>query len=191
VLFTGLFQSTTSYTSIISSPVKNNILGTRRRLVHITTFHGPINLRRKYPLLSQSDDSDNQAKLILGDDLSKGIAGLGSEQGYLAAAKKRAEEYARKRSQQVDHENEVVKPKHEKAASNNYGPGELSAWRGFANDGFEASAGNDGEDGWEVKEGIILTLDSNQKTKSPPPETLATDGKLFLFDNDNDGKLIL
>ena len=147
--------------------------------------------------LSESDESpETQSKLILGDDLSKGIASIGNELGYLTAAKKRAEEYAKRRAQdeqQALKSKEKEASKDDKAAAvNNYGPGDLSSWRGFANDGFEASAGNDGEDGWNVQGGILL-VNGRQNDRTSNTDTQSGDKKLFLFEDNssNEGKLIL
>jgi hypothetical protein len=136
----------------------------------------------------REDTPDNEVKLILGDDLSKNIASVGSEHGYLSAAKRRAEEYAKRRTEEAQQESS--KTISAGVNNNNYGPSDLSSWRGFANDGFESSAGNDGKDGWEVKGGILM-LDAKQKDQTSTTDTQSGDAGLFLFDEKNDGKLIL
>lgn len=135
-------------------------------------------------LKSTEDEGD---KLILGAEIGQALNDIGSEAGYLDAARKRNEEGKAKLLEQVRLEEEEAERKRKereaKGAEGNYGPGDLSDFKGFADDGFEASEGNDSEGGW---------------TKPPEPEEEAEgeeEPKLFLFgDEDGDadaGGLIL
>jgi len=193
----GALTSVSSYTS--HSTVPSNHRGYR-------LFNHPSISRtfitRPTHLSSQNENSpEKEVKLILGEDLSKNIASVGSEQGFLAAAKRRAEEHAKKREEEEKKKAMFLEQEKEEATTvslnnknHNYGPGDLSSWNGFVNDGFEASAGNDGEDGWEVKGGILLFKDekqNNNRDASGTSTIVTKDTELFLFDEKNDGKLIL
>lgn len=142
-------------------------------------------LQRATILKSTEGEGD---KLILGAEVGEALNDIGSEAGYLDAARKRNEEGKAKLMEQVRLEEEEAERKRKereaKGSEGNYGPGDMSEFKGFADDGFEASEGNDSEGGW---------------TKPPEPEEEAEgDGeepKLFLFgdeDGDTDaGGLIL
>ena len=137
-------------------------------------------------LKSTEDGGD---KVILGADVGQALYDIGSEAGYLDAARKRNEEGKVKLMEQVRLEEEEAERKrkeHEEkqGAEGNYGPGDLRDFKGFADDGFEASEGNDSEGGW-------------RKPEEPEEEAEGDDDepKLFLFgDEDGDadaGGLIL
>jgi len=137
-------------------------------------------------LKSTEDEGD---KLILGADVGQALNEIGNEAGYLDAARKRNEEGKAKLMEQVRLEEEEAERKRKereaKGAEGNYGPGDLSAFKGFGDDGFKASEGNDAEGGWTKPD--------------EPEEDEEGDGddepKLFLFgDEDGDadaGGLIL
>ena len=136
-------------------------------------------------LKSTEDGGD---KVILGADVGQALYDIGSEAGYLDAARKRNEEGKVKLMEQVRLEEEEAerkrKEREEKGAEGNDGPGDLSDFKGFADDGFEANEGNDSEGGW-------------RKPEEPEEEAEGDDDepKLFLFgDEDGDadaGGLIL
>mmetsp|Transcript_4891 Transcript_4891/g.7432 ORF Transcript_4891/g.7432 Transcript_4891/m.7432 type:complete len:174 (-) Transcript_4891:276-797(-) len=129
-----------------------------------------------------SAEESEDSTLIIGAEISKGLQGLGSEAGYLGVAKKRNEEAKAKLMDQVRQEEEAAeqKRKEREARGNegNYGPGDLSSFNGFENDGFEASEGNDVAGGWgEVKEEKSETEADAEADDGEP--------KLFLFGDDD------
>ena len=131
---------------------------------------------------SEPYDGGEEPELILGDNVQKAIEGMGSESGYLAAAKKRNEEARRKALEEAAREEEERAPREPSSA--NYGPGDLSSFQGFANDGFEASAGNDSLGGWDL---------GNQGSQGEEGEE-EEEPSLFLFgdeDADSETGLIL
>jgi hypothetical protein len=138
---------------------------------------------RIHTSIYSAEESDDTS-LIVGAEISKGLQGLGSEDGYLGVAKKRNEEAKAKLMEQVRQEEEAAeqKRKEREARGNegNYGPGDLSSFNGFENDGFEASEGNDGTGGWgEVEE------EENQETEVEADADADDGPKLFLFGDDN------
>lgn len=130
--------------------------------------------------LSSSNEDEAEPSLIIGSDMSEAIQGLGSEAGYLDYSKKRNEEAKLKMLEQVRLEEEEAERKRQARENNtdggsaNYGPGDLSGFVGFKDDGFENSEGNDSTGGWgEVREGEA------EGTEEEEP-------KLFLFGDDDD-----
>jgi hypothetical protein len=126
-------------------------------------------------LYSSPQDGDQNQSIII-----EGLSSLGSEAGYLEAARKRNEEAKAKLREQVRLEEEEAERKRQEklqrgAGESNYGPGDLSNFKGFENDGFEASAGNDQEGGWS-KEAIRAEEDAIEEKQEEP--------KLFLFGDD-------
>lgn len=125
-------------------------------------------------IFSSPHDDDQGESLIL-----QGLSSLGSEAGYLDFARKRNEAAKSKMKEQVRLEEEEAERKRQEklqrgAGHANYGPGDLSTFTGFANDGFEASAGNDQVGGWS-QEAIRIEEDNEEKQEEP---------KLFLFGDD-------
>lgn len=123
---------------------------------------------------SSSSDDDS---LIIGSEISNALQGLGSEAGYLGVAKKRNAEAKAQLMEQVRQEEEEAERKRQerenKGNEGNYGPGDLSSFQGFENDGYEESEGNDENGGWgEVKE------DAPETEEEEVP-------KLFLFGDDD------
>jgi hypothetical protein len=123
---------------------------------------------------SSSSDDDS---LIIGSEISNALQGLGSEAGYLGVAKKRNAEAKAQLMEQVRQEEEEAERKRQerenKGNEGNYGPGDLSSFQGFENDGYEESEGNDENGGWgEVKE------DAPETEEEEEP-------KLFLFGDDD------
>ena len=127
---------------------------------------------------SSSNESDDSQGLIIGSDMSNALQKLGSEGGYLDAARKRNEEAKAKLMEQVRKEEEEAealrKAKMESGVEDNYGPGGLSSWKGFKDDGFEESEGNDDSGGW----GQLKEVESGEGEEEEP--------KLFLFGDDDD-----
>ena len=139
-------------------------------------------------LKSTNDDSSDNAEeapqeLILGKEISDQLQTLGSEAGYLAAARKRNEEAKAKLMEDLRREEEEAEAmrqaKKEHGNKNNYGPTDMSGYIGFTDDGFEESEGS--EDGWgKAGEG-----DTGGEEEEP---------KLFLFGDEeksSDSGLIL
>jgi len=133
----------------------------------------------------QGEDEESN-KLYVGEDARKSIQSLGVNFGYLEANKKRTQEAKEKYLEEVRREEEEVEARRkEKEATNgdesleNYGPGDLNEFKGFVNDGYEDSVGNDSEGGW----GDIKAAEAEE----------GEDSKLLLLDADDDetGKLIL
>ncbi len=138
---------------------------------------------------SSNDNQEEEQELILGSSLTDALQGIGSEAGYLAAAKRRSEEGKARLAEQVRKEEEEAealrRKKMEAGVEDNYGPGDLSGWKGFADDGFEASAGNDDTGGWGELKAKSADEESGDGEEEP---------KLFLFgddDNSANGGLIL
>ncbi len=129
--------------------------------------------------LFSTPEDEEPTELILGSEMSNALQGIGSEAGYLDYAKKRNEEAKARLMEDMRREEEETARKRAemeaKGNAENYGPGDLSNFVGFENDGFEASAGNDETGGWgEVKE----------EEEEPPSEE---EPKLFLFGDEDDG----
>ena len=89
--------------------------------------------------------------------MSNALQGLGSEAGYLDLARKRNEEGKAKMMEQIRLEEEETERKRQwkkqqqesgEGNAGDYGPGDLSGYVGFKDDGFVRSAGNDGTGGW-------------------------------------------
>jgi hypothetical protein len=116
--------------------------------------------------------------LIIGSEMSTALQGIGSQAGYLDYAKKRNEEAKAKMVEQVRlEEEETERKRREKEAKGNegnFGPGDLSSFVGFENDGFEASEGNDKAGGWGEAE--------EEKEEEAEEDAPA----LFLFGDDDD-----
>lgn len=133
------------------------------------------------------EKDDGTSKLILSDDIREAIGSLGANAGYLDAAKRRNEEAKKKLLEDSRKEEEEAdawrREKANKADGDDFGPKDMSQFKGFADDGYEDSVGNDEEGGW----GYV-----------PPKEEEVEEeeeSKLFLFGDDDDNgeekKLIL
>ncbi len=175
---------TPSLSQCISKNVKINSLQWHRQRQSSCNDHDHGYRQRTLQELNSSNDdnSDEPEGLILGKEISEGLQTLGSEAGYLAAARKRNEEAKAKLMEQVRKEEEEAEAlrqkKKEEGVQDNYGPGDMSGWKGFKDDGFEASEGNDDTGGW----GEIATAGGEGEEEEEP--------KLFLFgddDNASDG----
>ena len=122
--------------------------------------------------------NDEEELLILGSGISEALQGLGSEAGYLDAARKRNEAAKAKMLEDIRLEEEAAERKRrereERGNEGNFGPGDMSAYVDFTNDGFEESGGNDETGGWEVNE-------------QPSNEVEEEEPKLFLFGDDDAG----
>lgn len=117
------------------------------------------NTRSTFQLYSSNDENTNtnepepEAELILGKNISDALQGLGSEAGYLAAAKKRSEVEKLKLLEKERREEEEAEAMRQRKAEfgvdNNYGPtdSDFEGWTGFQEDGFDASA--DDATGWD------------------------------------------
>lgn len=133
--------------------------------------------------------------------MSDALQGLGSEAGYLDLARKRNEEGKAKMMEQIRLEEEETERKRQRwkqeqesgeGNAGDYGPGDLSGYVGFKDDGFEQSAGNDGTGGWG-------DLNSGENAEDEGGDGEGDGGedepKLFLFGDDDgassNGGLIL
>jgi len=108
-----------------------------------------------------------------------------SESAYIAASKARAEEGRRKMLEEAAREEAAAEERRRKreegaAAQQNVGPGDLSSYVGFEDDGFEASAGNDGAMAPLMSEGV----DDEEEEEAPsliiPGEEDTDSGGLLL-----------
>ena len=131
------------------------------------------------PRLNSADENE-EPNLILGNDIKKSIEGLGQGDGYLQAARARNNEEARlKMLEQERLEQEEAERKRQARSQgngeSNFGPGDLSDFKGFADDGFEASLGNDKELAWGKLQG------QNEENTEDDEE----ENKLFLFGDDD------
>lgn len=117
-------------------------------------------------LYSTPNDDDQPQELIIGKNLSEGLQSIGSETGYLAAAKKRNEEAKAKLLEQIRLEEEeaerIRKDRELNGNVNNCGPGDMSTWVGFKNDGFEESEGEDGS-AWGERSDIQIAGQEGQQ----------------------------
>mmetsp|Transcript_4270 Transcript_4270/g.6250 ORF Transcript_4270/g.6250 Transcript_4270/m.6250 type:complete len:197 (+) Transcript_4270:191-781(+) len=109
---------------------------------------------------SNNDDSTTdepeEEQLILGSKMSESLQKLGTEAGYLEAARKRNIDAKAKYMEQIRKEEEeaeaIRRAKKETGVSGNFGPGDMTGWSGFKDDGFEDSEENDESGGWgEIK----------------------------------------
>lgn len=113
--------------------------------------------------------------------MGQALQKIATEAGYLEAARKRNQEAKLKLLEQIRQEEleaeRIRKEMEEKGNEGNYGPGDLSDYVGFKDDGFEASEGNDDTGGWgNLKKKKEQEEDSKDEDKEEP--------KLFLFGKD-------
>eukprot|EP00555_Chaetoceros_dichaeta_P002422 CAMPEP_0198251106 /NCGR_PEP_ID=MMETSP1447-20131203/2053_1 /TAXON_ID=420782 /ORGANISM="Chaetoceros dichaeta, Strain CCMP1751" /LENGTH=190 /DNA_ID=CAMNT_0043936055 /DNA_START=38 /DNA_END=610 /DNA_ORIENTATION=+ len=135
----------------------------------------------------QGEDDGGTKKLILSDDVVEAIGSLGANGGYLDAAKKRNEEAKKKLLEDSRREEEEAeawrREKANKADGDDFGPKDMSKFKGFLDDGYEDSEGNDEAGGW----GYVPEKEVEEEKEDEP--------KLFLFGDDDDDaeekKLIL
>jgi len=141
-----------------------------------------------FPLFvgSGQEQDDETKKLILSEDVRDAIGSLGANGGYLNAAKKRNEEAKKKLLEDTRREEEETeawrREKANKVDGGDFGPEDMSVFKGFADDGYEDSLGNDEEGGW----GYVPEKEVEEEKEAEP--------KLFLFGDDDDAeekKLIL
>lgn len=165
-----LSLSSTNAFQILTTP--NHRQGT---LPILSTRH-QIQLNSSNQEESKTDESPPE--LILGSKLSESLQSIGSEAGYLSAAKKRAEEGKAKLMEQIRREEEEAEAYRRARAEGgdvyNSGPADMSEWRGFANDGFEES------DGFADGFGEFKKKDDEEDVKGEEEEP-----KLFLFGDDD------
>ncbi len=136
-------------------------------------------------LKSMNNDGNEEPSLILGDEAQAALNHLSSklptsEAGYLEAARRRAEE-ARRQMELGQQEEEEQQQFVRESSESNFGPGDLSNFQGFRNDGFENSAGNDQFGGWDMSA-------SNAETEATEE---AEEPSLYLFGDENEGELLL
>ena len=161
------FSITLLQTTISSNIIRNDFIKTELRL--------------------SANESSEESSLFLGEDVQKSIESLGQGDSYLQAARARNNEEARLRlleQERLEEEEAERKRRARKENGNesNFGPGDLSTFKGFIDDGFEASQGSDEEGAWGEIRQNEETSDENEP-------------KLFLFGDedgsDNDSGLIL
>ena len=158
-------------------------------LVHTRAFQVKISSTMKQKrifyreLKSMNNDGNEEPRLILGDEAQAALNNLSSklptsEAGYLEAARRRAEEARRQKELgQQQEEEEFVR----ESSESNFGPGDLSNFQGFRNDGFENSVGNDQTGGWDISTTNTETEETGE-TEEP---------SLYLFGDENEGELLL
>ena len=137
---------------------------------------------------NESNEEQPQQELVLGKELSDGLQSIGSEAGYLAAAKKRSEEARAKMYEQIRLEEEraesIRKDREENGPVNNAGPGDMSSWQGFADDGFDASAADGQDGGWgEIQ---VVGADGSISNGEAGGADGGEEQKLFLFGDEED-----
>ncbi len=105
--------------------------------------------------LKSSEEGEPDAKLILGEEAAKALGELGSEEGWLAAAKERTVSAKEKYLEEIRLEEEAAEKKRqakkealEKGEEVNYSAGDMGEYVDFEEDGFDAAKGNDAEGGW-------------------------------------------
>jgi len=181
-----LTSSTVSFSIIphhrnsITTNTNTNIqIRNRNQQTHFTFLQAtPTNDENSNQQQQGQDDVDTS--LIIGKEIGQALQKIATEDGYLEAARKRNQEAKLKLIQQIQQEEieaeRIRKEMEERGNEGNYGPGDLSNFVGFRDDGFEASEGNDDLGGWSdlKKKGEEV----NEEEKEEP--------KLFLFGNDND-----
>jgi len=92
-----------------------------------------------------------------------------SENAYLAAARERSMSAKEKYLAQMEAEERAAKERRAKKAAEaeeaktDYGPGDLSEFQGFGDDGFEASEGNDQTGGW----GDVAAAEEEEEEEGP------------------------
>mmetsp|Transcript_8817 Transcript_8817/g.12531 ORF Transcript_8817/g.12531 Transcript_8817/m.12531 type:complete len:238 (-) Transcript_8817:281-994(-) len=127
-------------------------------------------------------DENVESQLILGENMQKALSGIGaSETSILDASRKRNEEAKLKfLEEQRREEYEAQQRASQKENSEaNFGPGDMSGFQGFADDGFESSTADGAGEGWEIQNS------NEEQVEEEEPQ-------LFLFDqNDTGGDLIL
>ena len=114
----------------------------------------PLPFNTHTRLSSTPGDDDESNELVTGsDEMQAKLQELQtkyptSEAAYIAASRARAEEGRRKLMEQTAREEAAAEERRrrreEGEVQGNVGPGDLSSYVGFADDGFESSAGNDG-----------------------------------------------
>ena len=160
----------------------------------ISAFHSSVSstfiIRSTSPVITtflsseEADNGDNdEPKLYVGENVQKAIEALSSQSGIMEASRKRndmARLKVQEEARREEEENrERMKRLEEGGDGNgdekNYGPGDMSSFKGFANDGFVASAGNDDQLKWS---------ESNKKAAIEEEPS-----SLFLYgDDDLDGE---
>ncbi len=132
-------------------------------------------------LKATEEDVEPSAKLILGEEASEALADLGSEEGWLAAAKKRTVDAKAKYLEELRLEEEAAEKKRqakkealEKGEEVSYSAGDMGEFVDFGDDGFDSSKGNDAEGGWG-------------ETTAPAEGEPEKEPELFLFDDENKG----
>lgn len=129
--------------------------------------------------LNSSNDENNEEpqELILGDAITDNLKTLGSEEGWLAAAKKRNVDEKAKMMEKVRKEEEEAEAKRQAkehpGAKHNFGPEDMSTYVGFVNDGFEESEADNPDRAWGQTDG------GEEEAKEEEP-------KLLLFGEDDE-----
>ncbi len=150
-----------------------------------------ISTSNRIPQLYSTNEDEQPQELILGKELSDGLQSIASEEGYLAAARQRNEEAKAKLMEQLRKEEEEAEARRRdievNGDPNNGGPGDMSSWQGFQNDGFEESDMVDQSGGW----GDVQVAGDGQ---DGGVEENGEEPKLFLFgdeENSSGSGLIL
>ena len=146
--------------------------------IHVVQWNSDKTINQSIQLNSSNDESNEEPQeLILGGKISDSLKELGSEEGWLAAARKRNEEAKAKMMDDLRKEEEAAeakrRAKEESGIQNNYGPEDMSTFKGFINDGFEESEADDATGAW----GSSQPAEEEKGGEEEP--------KLFLFGDDD------
>lgn len=183
------------------------ILGTSTyafTIAPLSQQHKSLLILQNEPSPAEEGEKEVDTGLLLGDEVLKNIQALGTDNGYLEAAKIRNAEGKKKLLEQAAREEreaaERLKKREEAAAAaaaaaeagddyaeGNAGPGDMSTFAGFADDGYEAS--EESSEGWNT--GEIAVPDENAAGNDAASKE---EPSLLLFDDNKDGeegKLIL
>eukprot|EP00565_Helicotheca_tamesis_P000533 CAMPEP_0185726678 /NCGR_PEP_ID=MMETSP1171-20130828/2575_1 /TAXON_ID=374046 /ORGANISM="Helicotheca tamensis, Strain CCMP826" /LENGTH=199 /DNA_ID=CAMNT_0028395073 /DNA_START=148 /DNA_END=747 /DNA_ORIENTATION=+ len=112
-----------------------------------------------YPQEEAGGGEEENPSLLLGEDVASKLEQLKdkyptNENAYLAAARQRSVDAKAKYLAEVEAEDRAAEEKRRRKAAEaesvqtDYGPGDLSQYQDYSDDGFENSEGNDESGGW-------------------------------------------
>jgi len=165
------------------------------------TVKTPTRTTRTRILQQQYNNNEEEPQeLILGEQMSQALSSIGTtEQSVLDAARRRSEEA--KARYQAAYEQELVEAEAKRRERQerdrlieegrveelrddaNSGPGDMSSFQGFVNDGFEASDENG--DGW-VTDGPVVAGGGDDQIDQNNGEQGGEEPQLYLF-NEGEG----
>jgi hypothetical protein len=186
------------------SPLPNNVQSSEQGN-YFFSFSGGFGRTKSLPFLTKLllekksdtvEDNNEPKKLILGEEIQKKIMEIKSkypttEAAYLEAAKNRAMEYQKKKELGLIGDEEEASSSSEALlqgsdTSVNFGPEDLSNFKGFTDEGWEAS----------LKQNDMATLLAGDATKGEQKAEKSETPTLLLFDslpsdNDDGDRLLL